>query len=121
MIFLFGSEKSLHITDVQDNTSKYNVGFKALIREGILEPEFYGDLVYKLKKFIGRNDFFFSVQKNHYTSQTYRIILKWYATVCNCQSWLVTMLLSLIARRWVGRQTLCWHRLKRVYFNRLGP
>ena len=34
------------------------------------EPEFYGDLVYKFKKFIGRND---SVQKNHYTLQTYRL------------------------------------------------
>ena len=37
--------------------SKYNVGLKALLREGLLEPELYGDLVYKFKKLIGRKDF----------------------------------------------------------------
>ena len=53
---------------------KFNVGLKTLLREGLSEPEFYGDLVYKFKKFIGRNDFsFFSIQKNHYALQTYRI------------------------------------------------
>ena len=31
------------------------------------EPECYGDLVYKIKKLIGRNDFFFSVQKKNIT------------------------------------------------------
>ena len=30
-------------------TSKYNVGFKTLLSEGISEPEFYGDLVVKLR------------------------------------------------------------------------
>ena len=30
--------------------SKYNVGLKTLLSEGLSEPEFYGDLVYKLKK-----------------------------------------------------------------------
>ena len=49
--------------------SKYNVGLKTLLGEGLSEPEFYGDLVYKFKKLIGRNDF----QKNHYTLQTYRL------------------------------------------------
>ena len=33
--------------------SKYNVGLKTLLREGLSEPEFYGDLVYKFKKLIG--------------------------------------------------------------------
>ena len=37
--------------------SKFNVGLKTLLREGLSEPEFYGDLVYKFKKLIGRNDF----------------------------------------------------------------
>ena len=37
--------------------SKYNVGLKALLSEGLSEPEFYGDLVYKLKKLKGINDF----------------------------------------------------------------
>ena len=30
--------------------SKFNVGLKPLLREGLSEPEFYGDLVYKFKK-----------------------------------------------------------------------
>ena len=38
--------------------SKYNVGLKTLLSEGLSEPEFYGDLVYKFK--------FFSVQKNQF-------------------------------------------------------
>ena len=39
--------------------SKYNVGLKTLLNEGLLEPEFYGDLVYKFKKLKGSNDFSF--------------------------------------------------------------
>ena len=53
---------------------KYNVGLKTLLSEGLPEPEFYGDLVYKFKKLIGINDFsLISVQKNHNTLQTYRL------------------------------------------------
>ena len=37
--------------------SKYNVGLKTLLSEGLSEPEFYGDLLYKLKKLKGINDF----------------------------------------------------------------
>ena len=48
---------------------KLNVG---LLREGLSEPDFYGDLVYK-KKLIGRNDFSFQIRKKHYALQTYRI------------------------------------------------
>ena len=29
--------------------SKFNVGFKTLLHQGLSEPEFYGDLVYKFK------------------------------------------------------------------------
>ena len=43
--------------------SKYNVGLKTLLSEGLSEPEFYGDLVYKFKKLIGSNDFFFQFRK----------------------------------------------------------
>ena len=43
--------------------SKCNVGLKTLLREDRSEPEFYDDLVYKFKKLIKRNIFFFSVQK----------------------------------------------------------
>ena len=44
--------------------SKYNAGFKTLLGEGLSEPEFYGDLVYKFKKLIGRNDFSFQLKKS---------------------------------------------------------
>ena len=37
--------------------SKFNVRLKTLLHEGLSEPEFYGDLVYKLKKNVGRADF----------------------------------------------------------------
>ena len=30
--------------------SKFNVGLKTLLHQGLSEPEFYGDLVYKLKR-----------------------------------------------------------------------
>ena len=35
--------------------SKYNVGLKILLLQGLSEPEFYGDLVYKFRKIIKRN------------------------------------------------------------------
>ena len=53
--------------------SKYNVGLKALLSEGLSEPEFYGDLDYKFKKLKGINDFSFQFRKNHNTLQTYRL------------------------------------------------
>ena len=40
-----------------DIVSEYNVGLKTLILEGLSEPEFYGDLVYKFRKIIVKNDF----------------------------------------------------------------
>ena len=43
------------------------------------DPEFYGDLVYKLKRIVGPYNF---------------------------SAWLIEIISCLIARRWVGRQTL---------------
>ena len=37
--------------------SKFSVGLKTLLHQGLSEPEFYGDLVYKFKKIAGRADF----------------------------------------------------------------
>ena len=37
--------------------SKFNVGLKTLLHQGLSEPEVYGDLVYKFKKIVGRADF----------------------------------------------------------------
>ena len=40
-----------------DLISKFQVGLKSLLPEGLLEPEFFGDLVYKLKKVVGSDNF----------------------------------------------------------------
>ena len=44
--------------------SKFNVGLKTLLHQGLSEPEFYGDLVYKFKKIVGRADFSDQFRKN---------------------------------------------------------
>ena len=43
--------------------SKYNVGLKTLLLQGVFEPEFYGDLVYKFRKIIGKYDFPYHFKK----------------------------------------------------------
>ena len=40
-----------------DLISKLRIGLKSLLAQGLSEPEFYGDLVYKLKKIVGSNNF----------------------------------------------------------------
>ena len=40
-----------------DLVSNLNTGLKSLLKQGLSELEFYGDLVYKLKKTVGRIDF----------------------------------------------------------------
>ena len=36
---------------------KYNIGLKTLLQQGISEPIFYGDLVYKFKRYVGKPNF----------------------------------------------------------------
>ena len=43
--------------------SKYSVGLKTLLLQGLSEPEFYGDLVSKFRKIIGKNDFSYHLKK----------------------------------------------------------
>ena len=43
--------------------SKYNVGLKTPLLQGLSTPEFYGDLVYKFRKIIGKNDFPYHFKK----------------------------------------------------------
>ena len=82
--------------------SKYNVGLKTLLLQGLSEPEFYGDLVYTFGKLIGKNDFPYHFKK---------IVVR-YKMLCDIrhawlliQSRLISLLTSLIARRYVGLQT----------------
>ena len=43
--------------------SKYNVGLKTLLLQGLSELEFNSDLVYKFRKIIGKNDFPYHFKK----------------------------------------------------------
>ena len=40
-----------------DLNSKFQVGLISLLYQGLSKPDFYGDLVYKLKKIVGSNNF----------------------------------------------------------------
>ena len=40
-----------------DLVSKFNVGLKSLLQQGLSEPEFYGDLMCKFRKIYSCNDF----------------------------------------------------------------
>ena len=42
---------------------EYNVGLKTVLLQGLSEPEFYGDVVYKFRKIIGKNDFPYHFKK----------------------------------------------------------
>ena len=57
--------------------SSFQVGLKSLLRQGLWEPEFYGDLVYKLKKIVGSNNFSAQFIKiiSHYKKIGYNIIV----------------------------------------------
>ena len=43
--------------------SKFNVGLRSLLNLGLSEQEFYGDLIYKFKKIMGRTDFLIGFEK----------------------------------------------------------
>ena len=43
--------------------SKYNVGLKTLLLQGLSEPEFYGDLMYKFRKITGKKNFPYHFKK----------------------------------------------------------
>ena len=51
--------------------SKFNVGLKTLLHQGLSETEFYGDLVYKFKKIVSRAEF----------SDQFRIIIASYKRI----------------------------------------
>ena len=58
--------------------SKFQVGFKSLLHHGLSEPDFYGDLVYKLKKIVGSNNFSAQFIKiiSHYKKIGYNIYVR---------------------------------------------
>ena len=46
-----------------DTVSMYKAGLKTLLLQSLSESEFYGDLVYKFRKIIGKNNFPFHFKK----------------------------------------------------------
>ena len=92
-----------------DFVSKFNVGLKSLLQQGLSEPEFYGDLVYKFRKIYACNGFsthfvksFFDIKRLGTISMLYDRLHAWLLI----QSRLITLLPSLIARRRVRPQIL---------------
>ena len=92
-----------------DLISKFQVGLKSLLRQGLSEPDFYDDLMYKLKKIVGSNNFSAQLIKIFPIMKRLAITLMycnrqhaWWST----QSRLATLLASLIASRCVRLQTL---------------
>ena len=57
LIFLLRKTFSKFYRRHYELVSKFNVGLKTLLHQGLSEPELYGDLVYKFKKYVGRADF----------------------------------------------------------------
>ena len=73
------------------------------------EPEFYGDLVYKLKKIVGSNNCSAQFIKifSHYKKMGYNInVLQQTACLVVNPITVGNFVSSLIARRWVGLQAL---------------
>ena len=96
-----------------DLISKFQGGLKSLLRQGLSEPDFYGDLVYRLKKIVGSYNF--SVQQfikiiSHYKRLAITLVYcnrlhAWWST----QSRLATLLPSLIACfGWTGDSMMVW-------------
>ena len=80
---------------------KYNVSLRKLLQQGISEPEFYGDLVYRIRKILGKSHFSEQFRKliNRYKRIGYNpYVMR--QTAC-----LVIDPTSLITRRRVGPQT----------------
>ena len=61
---------------------KYSVSLKTLLQEGISEPDFYGDLVYRFRKIVGKSNFSEQFRKlNRYKRIGYSLDIMW-PTAC---------------------------------------
>ena len=89
--------------------SGFQVGLGSLLRQGLPGPDFYGDSVCRLRRIVGSGGFLarFIGVVSHYGRVGCNInVLQQTACLVSAQSRLATLLSSLIARRWVGLQTL---------------
>ena len=101
---------------------KYSVSLETLLQQGISEPEFYGDLVYRFRKLVGISNFSEQFRKliNRYKRIGYSLDIMWQtACLLSTQALLMAMLHSLIARRRFGPQTQWWP-LRKILTSGLG-
>ena len=61
-ITILGRPFPSSIADTKNFFSKFNAGLKSLLHQGLSGPEYFGDLVYKFKKIMGRTDFLISFE-----------------------------------------------------------
>ena len=88
---------------------KFQIGRKSLLRQRLSEPEFYGDLGYKLKKIACSDNFsaLFIKIISHYIKIGYDInVLQQTACLMVNPIMVGILLSSVIARVWVGLWTL---------------
>ena len=88
---------------------KCNIRLKTLPQQGISEPIFYGDLVYKFKRIVGKPNFSDQFKKiiKRYINVGYNMdVMQQSACLFSTQSRFKAMVSSSIARRWVRPQTL---------------
>ena len=96
---------------------KYNVNFRKILQQGVSEPEFYGGLVYRIRKIVGKSNCVEQFRKliNRYKRIGYNsYIMRHIACLVVTQSRLTAMPHSLIARRWFGPQTQ-WRPLRKAF------
>ena len=86
---------------------KYNIGLKTLLQQGISEPIFYVNLVYKFKRIVEKPNFSDQLKKivKRYKRVGYNLdIMR--QSACLVLNLFIAMVSSLIARWWVRPQTL---------------
>ena len=59
--------------------SKFKIGLRSLLQQGLSDPEFYGDLVYKFRKIYALNDFKIREFILRYMKYRYNINIIWQA------------------------------------------
>ena len=89
---------------------KYSISLKTLLQQGISEPEFYGDLVYRFRKIVGKANLTFRSNSENKLTIIKELAIAWILcsrlhAYLSTQSLLMAMLYSLIARRRFGPQT----------------
>ena len=85
---------------------KYNIGLKTLLQQGISEPIFYGDLVYKFSWKSYFSDQFKEIVKRYIRVGYNLDIMRQSACLVLNPNRFIAMISSLIARRWDRPQTL---------------